>query len=297
MLAAGKLPWNERNGRFAPLKALCLALILAPAAILVYRAIIGSLGAGISGPLGPRPITEAIHFTGDWAIRFLWASLAVTPLRRIARFSKLISVRRQLGLAALFYALAHLTLYAFDQKWDFSKVVSEIVLRYYLTIGFIALIGLTVLGMTSTDAMIRRLGNRWNRLHSIVYFLSALAVLHYFMQSKADVFQPTLMGGLLAYMLLWRFAKRRGYDGASALTLIPLAVVAALLTAGLEYGWYALATNIPPDKVLAANLSFGFSIRPAWWVLLVGLIMAALALSRQAGERSRKRPSEAAANI
>ncbi|MCO5065702.1 MAG: sulfoxide reductase heme-binding subunit YedZ [Rhizobiaceae bacterium] len=300
MIAAGKFPWNDRGGAFSPLKALCLAAILAPAAILAWRATIGSLGTGATGPLGPRPVTEAIHFTGDWAIRFLLASLAVTTLRRIASLPKLIIVRRQIGLAALFYAAAHLVLYALDQKWDLAKVASEIVLRYYLTIGFVALMGLLALGVTSTDAMIRKLGKRWNQLHKLVYVLAALAVLHYFMQSKADVFQPTLMAGFFAYMMLWRVAQSRGANGGSVLTLTLLALVAGLLTAALEYGWYGLATNIPPGRVLAANLNFAHSIRPAWWVLFTGLALVPIAYVRQGqgGSRNRRpraRAGEAAA--
>src|SRR5688500_3787062 len=107
-------------------------------------------------PRGPPP--------GDWAIRSLMMSLAVTPLRRIANWPKLIMVRRMLGVTALFYALAHLTLYTIDLKLDLLRVASEIALRFYLTIGFVALLGLIALGSTSTDAAIKRLGKRWNRL-------------------------------------------------------------------------------------------------------------------------------------
>ncbi|RFC67212.1 MULTISPECIES: sulfite oxidase heme-binding subunit YedZ [Mesorhizobium] len=281
MIAAGKLPWNDKSGRFSPLKAISLIGILAPAALLIWRAVSGTLASAPAGPLGPRPITEAIHFTGDWAIRFLFISLAITPLRRIVNFPKLISVRRQLGLAALFYAIAHLILYAFDQKLNISKVAAEIVLRYYLTIGFIALLGLCALGITSTDAMIRRMGKSWNRLHRLAYLIAILAALHFFMQTKADVYEPTLMAGFFIYLMLWRIAHTRGVNTSSIWVLCVLAVLSSLTTAAAEYGWYALATNIPPAKVLAANLTFGYSIRPAWWVLFVGLGVAVIAALRQ----------------
>lgn len=281
MIAAGKLPWNDRSGRFSPLKALSLVAILAPAALLAWRVDSGMLANAPAGPLGPRPLTEAIHFTGDWAIRFLLISLAITPLRRIVNFPKLILIRRQLGLAALFYAIAHLTFYAFDQKLDISKIASEIVLRYYLTIGFVALLGLFALGVTSTDAMIRRMGKSWNRLHKIAYFIAVLAALHFFMQTKADVYEPTLMAGFFIYLMLWRLVQARGANTSSVWVLGAVAALSALTTAGVEYAWYALATNIPPSKVLAANLSFGYSIRPAWWVLFAGLALAAIAVLRQ----------------
>ena len=275
------LPWNDRSGKFSPLKAFVLAGVCAPALLLVNAAMQGSLvPAGSLGPLGARPITEAIHQTGDWAIRFLTVSLAVTPLRRIANWPKLILVRRMLGVAALFYAATHLTLYAFDLKLDLARVASEILLRFYLTIGFVALLGLAALGATSTDAAIRRLGRNWNRLHRIVYVIGALATFHFFIQSKADVYEPTLMAGFFLLLMLYRLVHWRGFKLSSPVVLALAAIAAALLTAAVEYAWYGLATGIPPGRVLAANLQFSFSIRPAWWVLATGLGVAALALAR-----------------
>ena len=122
-------PWTDRAGNFSPLKAAVFCGICVPAIMLGIDAAQGTLGPEIVGPLGARPITEAIHRTGDWAIRFLMLSLAVTPLRRILNWPKLILVRRMLGLAALSYALAHLTLYAVDLKLDLLRVASEIALR------------------------------------------------------------------------------------------------------------------------------------------------------------------------
>ncbi|MBX3598422.1 MAG: sulfoxide reductase heme-binding subunit YedZ [Rhizobiaceae bacterium] len=283
-IRASKLPWNDRSGRFSLTKALSLALTLAPAIYLGTLAVKGMIG-GASSALGPRPITEAIHFTGDWAIRFLVASLAVTPLRRILNYPKLIQIRRQLGLASLFYALGHFCLYVADQKFDLMRVLSEIVLRYYLTIGFVALAGLVSLGFTSTDAMIRRMGKAWVRLHKGVYLIGVLAALHFFMQTKADVYQPTLISGLFIYLMIWRIAHAQGFNSTSLRVLLSLSVLAAALTAITEYAWYSLATNIPADRVLLANLSFSNSIRPAWWVLSVGLVLAAISKARNGGKR------------
>src|SRR6185295_6134271 len=101
-------------------------------------------------------------------------SLAVTPLRRVARFNHLVDVRRMIGVGAFVYAAAHISLYVADQMFDLWKVASEIVLRLYLTIGFIALLGLMALAATSTDAMVRRLGaKRWQRLHQAIYVIAA----------------------------------------------------------------------------------------------------------------------------
>ena len=114
--------------------------------------------------------------TGQWAVRLILLSLLVTPLRRVAQWPKLINVRRMVGVAAFAYALAHFTIYVvLDQKLDAAARRSEIVLRFYLTIGFVALLGLTRSAATSTDAMIRRLGGqRWNRLHKLIYVIAAL---------------------------------------------------------------------------------------------------------------------------
>ncbi|HRQ83130.1 MAG TPA: ferric reductase-like transmembrane domain-containing protein, partial [Azospirillaceae bacterium] len=150
-------PWRDRNGEFSWFKALVFAAALAPAVWLAWR-------AGW-GDLGPRPWTEAIHRSGDWALRFLLLSLAVTPLRLVFRWGRVMTVRRLLGLTALGYALLHLALYVGDMGADLPKVATEIALRVYLTIGFVVVVGLTVLGATSPDAAVRRLGGRrWRAL-------------------------------------------------------------------------------------------------------------------------------------
>ncbi len=275
-------PWTDRSGKFSPLKAAVLLGACLPALWLAWAAASGALASAAPvGLLGARPITEAIHQAGDWAIRFLWLSLAVTPLRRIANWPKLILVRRMLGVTALLYALMHLTLYAVDLKFDLLRIVSEIALRFYLTIGFIALSGLIALGSTSTDAAIKRLGGRnWNRLHSMVYVIGVLAAFHFFIQSKADVYEPTLMAGFFLLLMFYRLAHWRGFALTSPLVLMTIAVLAALGTAAIEYAWYGIATGVPPGRVLAANLQFSFSIRPAWWVLATGLGVTLLALVR-----------------
>lgn len=288
-------PWTDRAGHFSPLKTAVFAGTLLPALWLAYYAATGFPAVAPSGGiLGPRPYSAAIHFTGDWAIRFVLLSLAVTPLRRIGQWPKLIQVRRMLGIAALCYALAHLVLYFFDMNWDVLRVVSEIALRIYLTIGFVALVGLAVLGATSTDAAIRKLGGNWNRLHKVVYVIGILAALHFFMQSKADVYQPTLMAGFFMLLMLYRLAHWRGFSLASSLVLVAIAVVAALATVVVEAAWYGLATGVPVNRVLAANLQFSYTIRPAWWVLAMGLAVAVLGYVRSFAKPSPQRGRRAA---
>jgi sulfoxide reductase heme-binding subunit YedZ len=265
-----RAPWNERNGRFSPLKAAVFAALFAPALYILYRL--------ETGALAPKPVTEMIHGSGDWAVRLLLVSLAVTPLRKLGGWPKLISVRRMIGVAAFAYALAHLGLYVVDQNYQWAHVASEIALRFYLTIGFVALLGLAALAATSTDAMIRRLGAaRWNRLHKIVYALAALGLLHYYLQSKADVSYPVFFTGLYLMLMIYRALARRLALWPAAMASVALAVVATPL---LEAAWYAARRHIPFMAVLDANFDPDMFPRPSLFVAAVGLSALLVALAR-----------------
>jgi sulfoxide reductase heme-binding subunit YedZ len=275
-LPAFSAPWRDRAGRLSGLKLATFLFALAPGLWLA--------GAYAADALGAKPITALLHGTGEWAVRFLLLSLAVTPLRRIANFPKLILVRRMLGLTVLAYALIHLGLYVVDQNFVLTKVVTEIATRIYLTIGFVALIGLAVLGATSTDGMIRRLGKAWPRLHKAVYTITVLGLVHYFLQAKIDVSDPVFWTGAFLLLMGWRFLQARRWPS-NPLTLTAMAVGVALATAGLEAAWYGLASGIPAERVLQANLAFPSLIRPAWWVLALGLTLPALNAARLAWDR------------
>ena len=126
--------WRDAAGRLSPLRIAALAFLLVPVAVAIYDFNTEGFGA--------RPLNNVIHRTGYWALIFLMTSLAVTPLRRIARFNLLVDVRRMIGVGAFVYAATHISLYVADQMFDLWKVASEIALRLYLTIGFTALLGL-----------------------------------------------------------------------------------------------------------------------------------------------------------
>ncbi|WP_231711027.1 protein-methionine-sulfoxide reductase heme-binding subunit MsrQ [Xanthobacter dioxanivorans] len=270
MPPALKLLFFERSGRFSPEKTLFLCASVAPALWLAWLALAGGLGA--------RPWTEAIHFAGLWAIRFLAFTLAVTPLRRLLVMPKLYFGRRIFGLAALGYAGLHLALFFIDQ--GAGRALSEIVLRIYLVIGAVALVLLVALGATSFDAAIRRLGTRrWNLLHAAIYAIAVLGTVHFFMQSKLDVSEAVLMAGLFLLLFAYRIAFRWAGE-VTPLGVAGLAVATALLTAGVEVLWYALATRVDPWLVAQANVSFDLGPRPAWWVLAAGLALAAAAAVR-----------------
>jgi sulfoxide reductase heme-binding subunit YedZ len=268
--------WRDAAGRLSGLRIGALALLLLPVAIAAYD--YNTVG------FGPRPINNVIHRTGYWALLFLMLSLAVTPLRRIARFGKLLDVRRMIGVGAFVYAATHILLYVVDQKYDLWKVGSEIVLRLYLTIGFVALLGLAVLAATSTDGMVRRLGGkRWLRLHQVVYALSLLVLIHFFQQTKADVWLPTFIAGLFGWLmgyrlLIWRKTER---GELSASMLAALTVAVAVLTFLAEAVGIGIAFNVSPLRVLETAFDFDpYSIRPGWLVLGAGLIVVAVDLVR-----------------
>jgi sulfoxide reductase heme-binding subunit YedZ len=277
-------PWLDRAGRLSPLKLATFLLVLAPALWIAWL--------WATQGLGPKPVTEAIHRSGDWTVRLLIATLAVTPLRRIANYPKLILVRRMLGLAVLGYALLHLSLYTLDQAFDLVRVATEIVLRIYLLIGFTALLGLAVLGATSTDAAIRRLGGAWQRLHRAIYAVGVLALAHYFLQAKLNVTQPVLWSGLFVLLMGYRLIRRLELPE-GPLGLAALAVAAGLATALLEAGWYAAATGANAAMVLSANLDFEYEIRPAWYVLAVGLALSVTAVVRRAPAPRQRRRAQA----
>lgn len=258
-------PITDRAGRFSPLKALALACLLAPLFYLIYRASIHDLG--------PLPYKEALRFIGDWTVRFLVTTLALTPAQRIVNWPKFALIRRMMGVGTFCYAVLHFTLYVANTKYQLGFVASEIVLRIYLTIGFGALLGLSLLAATSTDGAVRRLGVRWKQLHRLVYAIAALGLLHYFMQSKIDVSQATLYAGFFLTLMIYRLAIRRRLQ-LSAPVLAGLALAGGLATALVEFAWYGLATGIDPWRIAHANLMLAYGLRPAVIVTLAGLGVA-----------------------
>jgi sulfoxide reductase heme-binding subunit YedZ len=187
------------------LHALAIAALLAPLAWLALGAARGGLGA--------NPVEKITHVTGDWALRCLLASLAVTPLRRIsARFAALAPYRRTLGLLAFFYATLHAaTFFALDLGFEFARLAEEIAKRPYVTIGFTALLALLPLALTSTRGWQRRLGRRWISLHRLAYLAAVLGVVHFVWLVKKDLREPLVYAALLAPLLVARaaFALRK----------------------------------------------------------------------------------------
>ena len=180
-------------------KSMVWALCLTPAGLLVWRAFTGGLGA--------NPIEFITLRTGFWTLVLIMVTLAITPVRRITGWNRIIQFRRLVGLFAFFYATLHLMTYvALDLFFDFSMVAADIIKRPYITVGFTAFVLLIPLAATSTKGSIRRLGRNWLRLHRLLYVSAALAVLHFYWKksAKSDIAEPLLFAGILASLLLFR---------------------------------------------------------------------------------------------
>ena len=153
--------------------------------------------------LGANPVEVITREAGEWALRFLWLTLLMTPLRRWGSWAWPLRLRRMLGLYAFFYATVHLLLYLWLDKFFIgSEILADIIKRPFITVGMLAWLLLLPLALTSNQFMIRKLGKRWRQLHRSVYLIAGLAILHFFWLVKADLLQPLIYLGLLA-VLMW----------------------------------------------------------------------------------------------
>ncbi len=185
-------------------KAIVFVLALAPLARLAVGALY------FPDWLGANPAEFITRATGDWTLRFLLITLAVTPVRKVTGWNWLLRLRRMLGLYAFFYATVHVTSYvAFDHLFVVSEILRDIVKRPFITVGFATLVLLVPLAATSTDAMVRRLGaRRWLALHRLVYLIGPLGVLHFWWMVKRDITEPAIYAAILALLLGYRLANK-----------------------------------------------------------------------------------------
>jgi len=260
------IPWQDRAGRFSWLYGLTFLALIAPGAAIAINWALGNYQ--------PRPVNAVIHETGLWAIRILFVSLVVTPFRQMLAMPRLAAVRRMIGVTAFAYVLVHLFLYVLDETFHLQKVATEILVRYYLLIGFVALILLGVLASTSTAKAIRNLGGKhWQNVHRLTYAIAVLAVAHHYMQSKVNVSEPVLMTGLLIWLFGYRLLARNSRNQRVSLTrLVILSMFAALLAALGEAAYYELFTGISGSRVIDAYVIPPWEqARPAWIVLAITL--------------------------
>jgi sulfoxide reductase heme-binding subunit YedZ len=178
-------------------RAALFVICLLPFAQLIYNAFTDNLGA--------NPIDAITRHTGSWALILLLVTLSVTPLRKILSWNELVKYRRMLGLFAFFYATLHFsTFLVLDHFFDFTAILKDIMKRPYVTAGFTGFVLMIPLAITSTTAMIRRLGKKWQQLHRLVYIAALAGVIHFYWLVKADIRRPAQYGFVLAFVLGYR---------------------------------------------------------------------------------------------
>ncbi|WXT99650.1 MAG: Protein-methionine-sulfoxide reductase heme-binding subunit MsrQ [Catillopecten margaritatus gill symbiont] len=173
-------------------KPLLFILLLSPFLGLAFDAFAGNL---------IDPIEEITNPTGQWALRFLLLSLAITPLNKLLPFS-IIKYRRMIGVFSFFYACLHLSIFLIDQQFSVEFILEDVMKRPYITLGFSAFILLFLLAMTSTHKMMRRLGKYWKKLHKTIYLIVILVVVHFYWQVKSSMDIEPMIYSLIALLLL-----------------------------------------------------------------------------------------------
>jgi len=196
-------------GNLTPMRKLAKPLVF----VLALVPLAGLIFIVLTGRTSANPAEDILLTTGIWAFRFLLATLAVTPLRRLTGWNAVIRYRRMLGLFAFFYASVHLTSYLlFDQlvteEGVVGRVAADILKRPFITAGMTAFLLMVPLALTSTQGWIRRLGRRWQRLHRLVYFSAGAAALHFIWKVKVAVGEPVYYAALLAVLLGLRVVRR-----------------------------------------------------------------------------------------
>lgn len=185
-------------------KVVLFLLCLLPALELAFRG--WNQSRGVGPDLGVNPLEFIQRATGDWTLRFLLITLAITPLRKLLQRPALIQFRRMVGLFAFFYGSLHLTTYLwFDKAFAWGEILPDVAKRRFIAVGFTAFVLMLPLAITSTGGWIRRLGGkRWQWLHRLIYFSALAGVIHYWWLVKSDIRKPATYAAILAVLLLYR---------------------------------------------------------------------------------------------
>ena len=190
------MAFNPNARQTTQLKTAIFLLALVPFARMVYLTVTGHL---------VEPLEFITRGTGDWTLYFLCITLGVTPLRKLSKWNWLVKLRRMLGLFAFFYAALHfMTFLWFDHFFDLQEMWKDVLKRPFITVGFTAFVLLIPLAVTSTNAMVRRLGGkRWQWLHRLIYVIAPLGILHFWWMKagKHNFTQPIIFGLIVALLL------------------------------------------------------------------------------------------------
>lgn len=277
------MPWFDAAGRFSPLKLAMLVFVSLPA---VWMAMEFSSGRWDF----PSPYVGLIYHSGLWATYLLLASLSVTPLRRILAWGQLAQLRRMLGVACFLYCSLHVLAWFGLRFWDWGALLAELIGRATLWVASASIIVLLALAATSFDSIMRRMGgNRWKKLHRLVYGAAFLAVLHFLMSPGSLQGTPFLMAGGYVWLMGWRLLDKREL-GNSAAALASLGLVATGVTIFLQplwlltfqaerntqTAWEALADNLNPD------IWVYLGVPPVWMMLAWTMATTSIAWFRSA---------------
>jgi sulfoxide reductase heme-binding subunit YedZ len=234
-----------------------------------------------AGEFGPTPLGELTFWSGIWSMAILLLALAITPAATILRWSRLIAVRRMIGVTALVYTLAHIVVYFALRFWDFTVIANEMATSVSLLAATASTIGLVALGATSLDAAIQRMGAKgWNRLHNTIYAITGLALIHFLIVPEMYP-QQYIACGMFFWLMVWRLLRHYGHR-TDTQVLAMFAVAACIFTAALEAGWGWTYYGYEPLGTLGANFSLILGVSPAWKILMLGLLVALAAAGRQA---------------
>ncbi len=183
-------------------KVLVFSLCFAPTLVLIWDSLTGGLSV--------NPIEDITHRTGDWALRFVLLTLAVTPFRWLSGWNEVIRYRRMLGLFTFWYASLHFSTYiVFDHFFDVRSIADDVIERKYVTAGFFGFVLMLPLAVTSTQGWIRRLGKRWSVLHRLIYVAAVAGVVHFLWLVKLETSEPLIYAAVLSGLFLVRVVRRK----------------------------------------------------------------------------------------
>ena len=181
-------------------RSIVFSLCLLPFLLTLYGA--------FNNTLGVNPVETMNRNMGDWALYFLMMTLSITPLKHLFGWLQPVRFRRMLGLFVFFYACVHFLTYIwFDHYFNGAEILADIIKRPFITVGFISLVLLLPLALTSNKFMIKKLKRNWIKLHKIVYIIAILVIIHFFWMIKADYYQPLIFALILALLLGYRLLK------------------------------------------------------------------------------------------
>ena len=159
--------------------------------------------------LGPEPVKEITHFTGEWTLIFICLTLSMSPLKKFTNFIFWVKIRRMLGLFVFFYATLHLLTYVvIDYRFDWQQITDDVIKKKYIFIGFAAWVLLIPLALTSSQKMIIVLKHNWKKLHKLIYVIAIFGSLHYIWLSKTIFFKPMLYFVIITVLLILRINFR-----------------------------------------------------------------------------------------